>query len=1757
MAWNRDRELKKLKEVRAAIKQRYEAEKKAESKAISQMTKSAMKASNIKPKTMQTPTYTPTPNRVAQLSNLPGMASSFLKETKVPDKIKMSPNTLTPMERLGPQGLQKTASNFINRPMQVQQPQQPDAFTPSGLKQLASTAIKETDKKLSTAYKQSMGTDFKLKLTDTTGNKTPLTTREQLLNNVVMPYAKPKQMFVTKTNVNGLGRYSPEVKKINVIGENKDVYFWRDKDGSLYSVDKKIVEQKFDKSTQKSMYLDQWQRDTGANMSTAGKAFDVFSRAGASTITGDENIMTDAKYTGNPWIDTPAQIGGMIGGFGASPLEGTGMNLGKQLLAVEEGITKGPRALIAAGKKFASKSNTVKAKTFNKIVNKGATLADDAINAVGRLVGKGEKVIGKNKVVDKIYKTGKDIAKQSGRFAVGSPYYSARTSLATGESKEEAKKRMIRDAKYSAIMGGTLKAAGMAAKPIVKGVKKRLLPDFEYKSNAVTPDSPINNYGKLRRDYNKAGLKESNAVKNAEYLANKKLNLANKSQSKVKGSGFDEAAFNSKYRLDEDLSKLPKGDRVKEQVKIVTKLLDDSGERIASRLKTTDLKQIAKFYEKKFNLPKEIKVVKNLKDARRPARISQIVTDKNGNVLNDKVVLQVNGNMDTKTVIGAMRHEIQHYIESVNSKGAFKSKAANKILGDVKTPREYYKQFNKGHFKDYEWFEADYLKEAYKRDFAEAQIKAPKVTSNTTAKPIEPVKVEAPKQSYSKKQLSDLQTAKERYSENMTKAQQFDGEKRIRFIDKAKKQYSRERQYIMDGRQMTFNQKQPEVKLPVKKISDVKPEAIKSDLQRSIEKINKKFGDAGEINYIGKKVRVSGKDGKIIGNPPGKMKVRFSDGETRTFDYNTKVKSEPIIKPTEPIKQSEPIKTEVKQPEPPKPIEPTKTIPKETEGISKFSQTVKESAQTKDEFKQFIKEVPYEKQVNKEQIKKAFERDLDEVVGELKIKADKKNIKNFDAQDVVNAQVAIRKLYSQGKSNQASELLDDLTAKLTESGQTIQAASIWNRMTPEGTLIHYRRTLEKAKDIVRTDKVRAIEGQIKDIRSTIKNLEAQKLKTTDPAKLKNIEKELKLNLELYEATNSKLPAKYKKLNLTPEEESMIIETRERINQMDDVYAKELELARMHKKIRDKIPISIGRRIASYQTFSHLINPVTANRNIIGNTGFAVLENIADTIGTPVDKLISLKTGKRTTFIPNVKQQVIEGAKDAKVAFKEVMEGIDTRGILSQYDIQTNTFKNPFFGSLEKVLGVELKVPDRAFYKAAYSRSIRNQMKAAKLTEATDDMVQAAHLDGLYATFQDKNKISDMFVNAKKAMNKIGIKDFGLGDIILKYPKTPGNLISRGLDYSPAGVMRTLYKMGSNAAKGNNFNQQQFVQGLSRGVIGSSLLFAGSVLYGEKIIQGARDSSSKVNEYKDVIGEGQYTINVSSLKRYLMSGLDSNQAKPRKNDTIVTYDWLQPMAVNIGAGANIKKNIKERGRVNPMDLLGVLVSSLEASASTLAEQPILKGISDMFKYGATEGLSSTLKGIPAGFIPTAVNQVRKYTDNTIRKTASTENDYGITETVNRMRNKIPVLNKKLPESVTTTGEVKRYYPPTNKVVDFINAFINPAFIKKYNKTKESDVLLQIYDNTGESNQLPRQAAKKYTFTNYSGKKVQYDLTPKEQSELQKFIGKKAMERLPAVINNSYFDTLEDEEKIKRVSKLYDTIGKEAKDWMYQKVKNKLK
>lgn len=633
--------------------------------------------------------------------------------------------------------------------------------------------------------------------------------------------------------------------------------------------------------------------------------------------------------------------------------------------------------------------------------------------------------------------------------------------------------------------------------------------------------------------------------------------------------------------------------------------------------------------------------------------------------------------------------------------------------------------------------------------------------------------------------------------------------------------------------------------------------------------------------------------------------------------------------------------------------------------------------------------------------------------------------------DVIAAQILIDRAQQSGNFSEAVSMVEDISQTLTKLGQAVQAAAIWNRLTPQGILRYAQRNVEPG---VITD---AIGQQLYDRAVEIQN-------------------------------------------------------------MPEGRAQDIARATLLRDIARLTPPSRANQLATLLAMAQLLNPKTIIRNLGGNTIFLGAENISKNVGAAIDAVVSLMSGKRAvkaTGLRGIKSQIDGFVKGWRDGMEEARAGVDLSPTRTMMDIQApGAFRNVVGDVGERILNYALRVPDRAAFTAAYAESLLDQaqtiaqnegltgaareQRIAELIDApTDAMNVQAVEDGLYRTFADSNLTTQFFTTVKSGANVIGVgrkgAKFGLGNIILNYPKVPANLLNRMVAYSPIGAFRSLYELSKLAPPvryaieigqqwdvlpselSSEFNQREFSMAAARAAVGSiGLTSLGAVLASIGILDDKdEDKVPAIAELRRRSGAGRYRINVSALQRYLLGGFNSDDAKRQTNDLLVSYDWAQPLSASMAMGANAA------------DMEGI--EAALSAMDTIAEQPLVSGLMrSLSMFGSTDGdritrfVLGTLEAAPAAFVPTLLNQINQVMDNADRERW----DPRFTQrTINNVLAKLPVMSAWLPQRSYLGEPAERYAQGGN---NFFNVFFNPAFAARYLPKPEAELMMSVYRMTGE-------------------------------------------------------------------------------------------
>jgi len=617
--------------------------------------------------------------------------------------------------------------------------------------------------------------------------------------------------------------------------------------------------------------------------------------------------------------------------------------------------------------------------------------------------------------------------------------------------------------------------------------------------------------------------------------------------------------------------------------------------------------------------------------------------------------------------------------------------------------------------------------------------------------------------------------------------------------------------------------------------------------------------------------------------------------------------------------------------------------------------------------------------------------------------------------------------------------------------------------------------------------------------------------------------------------------------------------------------------------------TLGEKAASIHTQGMLLNIPSFGRNVIGTIQQLTLEKMAKVAASPIDWTISkLVTGERTVHLFSNNQEGF--VRNFMAGSKSSWNGVDPRGMLDAYGLQPNVFKGKYnpFKYTEKLLSASLGGIDGSAYYSAYGDVMatyatelgkRQGLSSAQIKASLPDLMNQldervhgiADEAGLYANLQDETILSMMSTGLKKGLNmptnfafrkaresgllpeSMSLEGFGLGDIVLKFAKTPANLVMRGLDYSPLGFMRSLGQLISLIPKQGrvNFNQRNFSMTLGRAITGSlGLTGLGYYLAKNGILTGASSADADVRSLQEQSGQAPYQINWSALGRFIYSGLDPEAAKPQPGDQMMKYDWLQPAAISVSMGV-------DAALYEPKDNEGMAARvghSLLSGMRSVLENPMLQGvkkISDAFGKLKTQqdssGFTDIVKGVPASFIPSVAGQVRRGEDNLKRETRAE----GFWEgALNQIKNKIPGMQNKLPVSYDSLGRPREYVKGSQTgFMQYLNALTNPAQMSKYAVSPDAKIVLDLMNETNDTSVLPRVAAKSIQVTDpETKKKKSITLTGDQYSRLQQDVGTRVREEIMKAQEYFANPNVSSEHKIKRMTTILTKQGTKARNTM---------
>lgn len=688
---------------------------------------------------------------------------------------------------------------------------------------------------------------------------------------------------------------------------------------------------------------------------------------------------------------------------------------------------------------------------------------------------------------------------------------------------------------------------------------------------------------------------------------------------------------------------------------------------------------------------------------------------------------------------------------------------------------------------------------------------------------------------------------------------------------------------------------------------------------------------------------------------------------------------------------------------------------------------------------------------------------------------------NATAEDVATGWILLKQYSDNGDTEGMVNVAKKLRDMGTKAGQTVQAFNILSRLTPEGMVAY-------------------TQGELQDAYN-----------------------------EMIKGKSKKWIDQHKSdFDLSQDEIAFIMDTMQNLPAEDpsnNNYDRKVALGQIQKLFTDKIP-SENNKIKAWMRISMLFNPKTQVRNVTGNAGVVPVNMTSDFLGSKVDKILSKYTGVRTLGNPNAKAY-LKGMKEGFYqSYNDFKLGINTRDIeQNKFEFgQGKAFKDKGIGKalnrVDNMLNFIMDFGDRGFSQASFVNSLNNQMLLNGVTTPTQDMIDIATQEALSRTWNDNNEYTKFVLGVRRALNKVGTKNYGLGDVLIPFAKTPANLTKAIVEYSPVGLTKQILNIKDikNAIETGQFTSQQqheFADKMGKGLAGTLLYVAGYALAQAGIATGEPDEDKDVKNFmKNSLGIAPYSIKIG--------------------DKSFTYDWSQPVATPLA----IMTNLYQTNKNNPdATMLDKIMSATNIGTNQLMEQSFMESLNEVLNGNGeiTDRIQKAILDLPARAIPTFSKQIADMVDGTQR----TSFEYGqpVKSAINSAKAKLPFVSKELTPVVDTLGnEVEKYGGENN----WFNVFFNPANMNKGKKTKAGEEIYNVYQETGDTTIFPVTAP---YYVNQDGAKITMD--SKQRAEYQKTAGDYTEETVNKLINDSDYQKLDDPEKAEILSQVVKDSNEKAK------------
>lgn len=706
--------------------------------------------------------------------------------------------------------------------------------------------------------------------------------------------------------------------------------------------------------------------------------------------------------------------------------------------------------------------------------------------------------------------------------------------------------------------------------------------------------------------------------------------------------------------------------------------------------------------------------------------------------------------------------------------------------------------------------------------------------------------------------------------------------------------------------------------------------------------------------------------------------------------------------------------------------------------------------------------------------------------------------------DTAEAISAYNLAIAEGDHKTAFELSTAIADAAHDSAQMVQAMNLMNRLTPEGRLLTLRRLVDKMND-----------------RAARQN-RTPRQRTTDSgdvegARVDYIDKVTGFTLSDELATNY-----------------LMAETdAERAAAWDAITT----------SIADQIPSTFREKADFWRYTMMLTNPTTHIRNGMGNVIQFGARKIKNGIGAAIERAVIKDQSQRTKAL-RVDKDLKAFAKGQYETDQNAAMGsgkysdATTAGIEREIQSKRKMFNGEDVLS-RAVQGIgdlnsrALDYEDVIFNRAAYVDSFAQALQAKGVTAAEAHAgtraadVEAARAyaieEAQRATYRNTTALSEALskMGRYEGDNPVLKAASFAADAFMPFRRTPANILTTGLDYSPVGLAKGI-KEAMFDVKSGKCTAADAVDSIASGLTGTGIMALGAYLAAEGLLHVRAGDDDKEEAFEKSMGKQDYAIQIG--------------------DRSYTLDWAVPAAMPLFAGAAIMESVRKGGGT-----FDALVDSLLGMQDVVLETSMLSSLNDLvsnISYAKSKPMyliDRAASSYAGQYIPTIGSKVASVFDDTVRKSYVEKGSGQVASDVNYFlqgaAKKVPGARNQLQPMVDMWGnEVSNGSAPER----VFQSFLSPGFLKAQDNSPATQEVRRLAKATGESSVYPAAAEKSFVVNG----ETKY-LTGEEYTKYAKTMGSTRKQIIENMLKSKGYQKLSDDDKAKAISYAYE----------YAKVKGK--